>query len=109
MEFFFSFKRRHTRFDCDWSSDVCSSDLAEVDMFRDVDVESCAVDPSDVTPDDQEALATRRREGGREDRLFDVDDGRSEERRVGKGTRICETTSTRTRKGTQSARMQLRS
>src|SRR2546430_11333825 len=25
---FFSSRRRHTRFDCDWSSDVCSSDLA---------------------------------------------------------------------------------
>src|SRR2546430_13358822 len=23
----FSRRRRHTRFDCDWSSDVCSSDL----------------------------------------------------------------------------------
>src|SRR2546430_586067 len=23
--FFFSSRRRHTRFDCDWSSDVCSS------------------------------------------------------------------------------------
>src|SRR5205085_3248905 len=27
MLFFFSSRRRHTRFDCDWSSDVCSSDL----------------------------------------------------------------------------------
>src|SRR5688572_13040509 len=27
MMFFFSSRRRHTRFDCDWSSDVCSSDL----------------------------------------------------------------------------------
>src|SRR2546430_10203486 len=25
--FVFSSRRRHTRFDCDWSSDVCSSDL----------------------------------------------------------------------------------
>src|SRR5205085_6527814 len=25
--FFFSSRRRHTRFDCDWSSDMCSSDL----------------------------------------------------------------------------------
>src|SRR3990167_11369482 len=30
--FFFSSRRRHTRFDCDWSSDVCSSDL---DFVRD--------------------------------------------------------------------------
>src|SRR5260370_26268562 len=27
MFFFFSSRRRHTRFKCDWSSDVCSSDL----------------------------------------------------------------------------------
>src|SRR2546430_16266462 len=42
--FFFSSRRRHTRFDCDWSSDVCSSDLGfgseaelrKVDVARDV-------------------------------------------------------------------------
>src|SRR5438132_10076904 len=28
MLFFFSSRRRHTRSLCDWSSDVCSSDLA---------------------------------------------------------------------------------
>src|SRR2546430_13527443 len=28
--FFFSSRRRHTRFDCDWSSDVCSSDLNQI-------------------------------------------------------------------------------
>src|SRR5256886_2117535 len=28
--FFFSSRRRHTRFDCDWSSDVCSSDLCNM-------------------------------------------------------------------------------
>src|SRR5689334_24034416 len=26
--FFFSSRRRHTRWNCDWSSDVCSSDLS---------------------------------------------------------------------------------
>src|SRR5205085_6485557 len=34
---FFSSRRRHTRFDCDWSSDVCSSDLrssAPASMIR---------------------------------------------------------------------------
>src|SRR5438270_8847636 len=31
VHFFFSSRRRHTRFDCDWSSDVCSSDLAPWD------------------------------------------------------------------------------
>src|SRR2546427_3712090 len=29
--FFFSSRRRHTRFDCDWSSDVCSSDLVIIE------------------------------------------------------------------------------
>src|SRR2546427_7558340 len=32
--FFFSSRRRHTRFDCDWSSDVCSSDLAVATLPR---------------------------------------------------------------------------
>src|SRR2546427_13089598 len=37
--FFFSSRRRHTRFDCDWSSDVCSYDLwlcqlAEAGLLR---------------------------------------------------------------------------
>src|SRR5438309_12083576 len=27
--FFFSSRRRHTRWNCDWSSDVCSSDLLQ--------------------------------------------------------------------------------
>src|SRR5712692_9285956 len=27
--FFFSSRRRHTRWNCDWSSDVCSSDLGQ--------------------------------------------------------------------------------
>src|SRR6266481_2020127 len=29
--FFFSSRRRHTRWNCDWSSDVCSSDLLVAD------------------------------------------------------------------------------
>src|SRR2546430_10494320 len=32
--FFFSSRRRHTRFDCDWSSDVCSSDLLTGSSLR---------------------------------------------------------------------------
>src|SRR5690606_40676347 len=30
MSFFFSSRRRHTRFSRDWSSDVCSSDLQQL-------------------------------------------------------------------------------
>src|SRR2546430_12146734 len=29
-EVYLSSRRRHTRFDCDWSSDVCSSDLVDL-------------------------------------------------------------------------------
>src|SRR2546427_6642088 len=32
--FFFSSRRRHTRFDCDWSSDVCSSDLVQPQLAQ---------------------------------------------------------------------------
>src|SRR6266700_7236652 len=35
--FFFSSRRRHTRFSRDWSSDVCSSDL-DTDMTRGFDI-----------------------------------------------------------------------
>src|SRR5882762_5561342 len=33
--FFFSSRRRHTRFKCDWSSDVCSSDLPGEGIYND--------------------------------------------------------------------------
>src|SRR5690606_10090411 len=36
--FFFSSRRRHTRFSRDWSSDVCSSDLQ--DVFQDINFNS---------------------------------------------------------------------
>src|SRR5690242_21939375 len=35
MSFFFSSRRRHTSLTCDWSSDVCSSDLGLQDRDRD--------------------------------------------------------------------------
>src|SRR2546430_8406351 len=38
--FFFSSRRRHTRFDCDWSSDVCSSDLWEKEKFEKYDAKT---------------------------------------------------------------------
>src|SRR6266568_7026361 len=34
MLFFFSSRRRHTRWTCDWSSDVCSSDLSGAESGR---------------------------------------------------------------------------
>src|SRR5215204_4022930 len=33
ISFFFSSRRRHTRSLCDWSSDVCSSDLADPELL----------------------------------------------------------------------------
>src|SRR6267143_59429 len=36
--FFFSSRRRHTRWNCDWSSDVCSSDLVRHDSAMIVQV-----------------------------------------------------------------------
>src|SRR5207302_4761461 len=82
--FFFSSRRRHTRFSRDWSSDVCSSDLA-ADFGAD----------HHVAPAEQElrvfvvfiALAI-----GGEQRVDDqlarkAHEGRSEERRVGKECR----------------------
>src|SRR2546430_6426678 len=38
---FFSSRRRHTRFDCDWSSDVCSSDLSQRGRARQRDAAIC--------------------------------------------------------------------
>src|SRR2546430_10262682 len=47
--FFFSSRRRHTRFDCDWSSDVCSSDLKLHAIWSDRPMpEQWAVTPLDV-------------------------------------------------------------
>src|SRR5689334_23922123 len=40
--FFFSSRRRHTRWNCDWSSDVCSSDLLVAIELRMVESEDMA-------------------------------------------------------------------
>src|SRR6266568_7733979 len=41
LVFFFSSRRRHTRWNCDWSPDVCSSDLAlSVDLTGQINAES---------------------------------------------------------------------
>src|SRR2546427_5091474 len=70
--FFFSSRRRHTRFDCDWSSDVCSSDLSEIAVtVLPADRQSCdEVMEDEVMEDDHSRPASR-----------------SEERRVGKECR----------------------
>src|SRR5688500_20347501 len=86
MLFFFSSRRRHTRLQGDWSSDVCSSDLTHDDdplapvetvHFRQQLVERLfallVATHRCLDPDLAEGVE-----------LVDEDDARSEERRVGK-------------------------
>src|SRR3989475_8238190 len=70
--FFFSSRRRHTRFDCDWSSDVCSSDLARA---------AGRASPGAGAPAGRPSSPRRGRTPWRPRRA------RSEERRVGKECR----------------------
>src|SRR5688572_32253628 len=51
--FFFSSRRRHTRFDCDWSSDVCSSDLADQEGLGPAAQFDGVVCHEPVAPDDE--------------------------------------------------------
>src|SRR2546430_4136750 len=46
--FFFSSRRRHTRFDCDWSSDVCSSDLFHNSPLAPTNVRTIVINPSNT-------------------------------------------------------------
>src|SRR5256886_8848013 len=57
--FFFSSRRRHTIFDCDWSSDVCSSDLEEGLLVREVRARRVAEGDTDPTVTALELLADR--------------------------------------------------
>src|SRR2546430_9030577 len=88
--FLFSSRRRHTRFDCDWSSDVCSSDLSstrreellvtpgELAAMR--EVRRALTGPHAI----EQLLDQLRKTGSNAEFLFRV---RSEERRVGKECR----------------------
>src|SRR6266480_7999658 len=53
--FFFSSRRRHTRLTCDWSSDVCSSDLDELRIR----IEEATDEPGAGRPIDVAMLASR--------------------------------------------------
>src|SRR2546430_10242177 len=82
--FFFSSRRRHTRFDCDWSSDVCSSDLVQDLADRDEDERG---DDATGREDDGGGRAHPKRGPGHlvgREPEGDVQESRSEERRVGK-------------------------
>src|SRR5206468_9839789 len=85
-------RRRHTRSDRDWSSDVCSSDLEVLRSYYqnrgylEFNIESTQVS---ITPDRENIFITLNVTEGP---LFTVGDvkiaGRSEERRVGKECRL---------------------
>src|SRR5256886_9213598 len=87
--FFFSSRRRHTRFDCDWSSDVCSSDLLAASL-RARTVSIGGANP-DYPGDQWHAALSRMVTACRAYGLRPIDgpygDFRSEERRVGKECR----------------------
>src|SRR3712207_9001151 len=84
--FFFSSRRRHTRYWRDWSSDVCSSDLAVALTLQEA---------SEAGGGEAARLRLNSRPEGRLDPTVDRDtrlegvrdDRRSEERRVGKECR----------------------
>src|SRR5260370_27465574 len=46
--FFFSSRRRHTRFKCDWSSDVCSSDLSPGSVSKKTDAVVAGESPGEA-------------------------------------------------------------
>src|SRR5262245_62637442 len=87
--FFFSSRRRHTRCLSDWSSDVCSSDLAgsaPIDSALDKDVRRLVTAQPGITL--QELLQDY--EASADAIYFQIATGRlyrSEERRVGKECR----------------------
>src|SRR2546430_7319220 len=60
--FFFSSRRRHTRFDCDWSSDVCSSDLRRLlkDGYAFGDIRAALLAEAQVQQEEAEVIKQRR-------------------------------------------------
>src|SRR5206468_8586870 len=78
--FFFSSRRRHTRSDRDWSSDVCSSDL--------LDTVGCGIrSRRSISPTDCWDRTRRLRIARRFGSAMMANADRSEERRVGKECR----------------------
>src|SRR3712207_8147380 len=82
--FFFSSRRRHTRYWRDWSSDVCSSDLrVGLDRSPEREVGECGED----APLDRAAVVLMVLLGEQPEHRPAVALARSEERRVGKECR----------------------
>src|SRR5256885_8791091 len=87
--FFFSSRRRHTRLQGDWSSDVCSSDLGQARrrggaLWQDLADDRRAHRQRGLGAVQPEALGAARRVSGA---VLRVQARRSEERRVGKECR----------------------
>src|SRR5205085_8855745 len=92
-------RRRHTRFDCDWSSDVCSSDLIEVQVLNiNKEKQEISLGMKQVMPNPWDKVAERYppqtvvsgvvRNLTNYGAFIEIEEGidglRSEERRVGK-------------------------
>src|SRR5256886_6207079 len=89
--FFFSSRRRHTRFDCEWSSDVCSSDLENARVFLETEPRvallSFSTKGSAEHPHVEKIREALRIVKARAPELPADGELRSEERRVGKECR----------------------
>src|SRR5689334_23686289 len=100
--FFFSSRRRHTRWNCDWSSEVCSSDLEVLERYQHVRAFGIAGDSRAMSPAemDESLAGIFRSLHSHQPKIvhyktcstFDSSPevgsiGRSEERRVGKECR----------------------
>src|SRR5690242_21956667 len=83
--FFFSSRRRHTRLTCDWSSDMCSSDL--VAHLAGHAASEPAVEARDVFRGKRGSNACQLKPALVSDALYGSGVHRSEERRVGKECR----------------------
>src|SRR5690242_21696871 len=92
--FFFSSRRRHTRLTCDWSSDVCSSDLARRHLDE---LESPEAVGEEAARRTLAKLGSQKLDTQEVAVIFDPTAGRSiigllarsEERRVGKSVGLC--------------------
>src|SRR5689334_24244988 len=86
--FFFSSRRRHTRWNCDWSSDVCSSDLCYAyDTVRNLETVRVEGLPSTTTCTQVTVIGATLPLGNRKISTAWHPRWRSEERRVGKECR----------------------
>src|SRR5207302_6023119 len=91
--FFFSSRRRHTRFSRDWSSDVCSSDLAPAQFAKEPRLRQAPIPPHRAHRYLEGLGRLFQAQSAKETELHDLAlsriervegfQGRSEERRVG--------------------------